>query len=188
MRRTITLVTAITLAACAASVRINTTVAPDAHLGSLRTFRVLPPPVRRDGRAIPNDPMLENSITNRALRTDLEHAFIARGYVLDARNPDFTVAYYASTKEKLDVLLWDYGYPPRWGGWRRSPGYTARPFTQGTVIVDVVDARTKELLWRGRGVSEVPDDPDEYIKELRKFATAIVNKFPMVSTGGGGKN
>jgi hypothetical protein len=184
MRWFTALAAATLLASCAVFVRINTTAAPDAHLGRLHTFHVLTPPPRSDGRAMATDPMLNNSITNRALREDLSNAFIARGYTNDGRDPDFTVAYYASTKEKLDVRMWDYGYRGRWGGWREPPGYVAEPFTEGTVIVDVVDSRSHELLWRGRGVSRVSDDPDEYTRELRKVAKDIVNKFPMVNTGG----
>jgi hypothetical protein len=183
--RWLTSLAAVTLlAACASSVHINTTVAPDAHLGRLHTFRVMTPPPRSDGRVLPSDPMLDNSITNRALREDLENAFGARGYTRDGAAPDFTIAYYASTKEKLDVRMWNYGYRGRWGGWHEPPGYVADPFTEGTVIVDVVDGRSHELLWRGRGVTRVSDDPDEYIRELRKVAKDIVDKFPKAGTGG----
>jgi hypothetical protein len=169
---------AATIAACTPFVHISTLTAPDARLDRLRTFRVLPPPPRRDGRAAQDDPMLANSITNRAMRADLEQAFVGRGYRMAGADADFQVAHYASTREKLDVRLWDYGYRGRWGGWREPPGYQATPFTEGTVIVDVVDARTKELLWRGRGVTRVSDDPDAYIGELRTVIGKIVRKFP----------
>jgi hypothetical protein len=89
-----------------------------------------------------------NSISNRALRTDLVKGFENRGYIL-SDNPDFKVAYYASTKEKL-----------------------------GTVIVDVIDPKSKELLWRGQGVASVPDDEAQYEQELLKTVTAILAKFP----------
>lgn len=172
------------LASCAASTRVHTTVAPDARLERLHTFRVLTPPPRQDGRVTPTDPMLDNTITNRALREDLANAFTSRGYTLDDRDPDFTVAYYASTKDKLDVRMWDYGYRGRWGGWREPAGYAVQPFTEGTVIVDVVDARTRDLLWRGMGVSRVSDDPDEYVRALRKVAKDIVGKFPTATVLG----
>jgi hypothetical protein len=180
--RLILLAGAVALVSSCSGIRVSTMVAPSANLAGLSRFRVLTPPTRRDGRRDPGDPMLVNSITNRALHADLEQAFRSRGYALDPRNPEFNVAYYASAREKLDVTLWDYGYRPRWGGWGRPPGYMARPFTEGTVIVDVVDARTGELLWRGRATAEVSDDLNQFQKDLRAVADEIVKKFPAAST------
>ena len=176
------------LAACA-SVDVRTVTSPDANLGALHTFNVMPNPERPPQFApSANDPMLVNSISNRALRADLVKGFQGRGYAL-ADNPDFAVAYYASATQKLDVTYWDYGYPfyPRWwGGW--GPGWgpydsTVTQYTQGTVIVDVINAKTKELLWRGSGVATVSDDEARYEQDLWKTVTAILEKFPQARQG-----
>ncbi len=176
------------LAACA-SVDVRTVTSPDANLGALHTFNVMPNPERPPQFApSANDPMLVNSISNRALRADLVKGFENRGYAL-ADNPDFAVAYYASATQKLDVTYWDYGYPfyPRWwGGW--GPGWgpydsTVTQYTQGTVIVDVINPKTKELLWRGSGVATVSDDEARYEQDLWKTVTAILEKFPQARQG-----
>lgn len=172
---------AVALASCGPAVRVSTTVAPKVRFEGLGRFRVLTPPTRRDGQRRPNDPMLVNSITNEALRSTIVDAFMSRGYALDPGNPDFNVAYYASARERLDVMMFDYGYPTRWGGWYPRPGYAVEPFTEGTVIIDVIDSKNNELLWRGRGVSTVSDDPGEFQKNLREAVTAIVRKFPKSS-------
>lgn len=170
---------AVLLAACT-PVRVTTTVAPDARLGSYRTFRVLNVPARRAGlAAVVNDPMLENSVSSHALREHLANAFGARGYTVDLANPDFTVAYYASRRGELDVTAWDYGYRGRWGGWRGDDRVVqVRPFVEGTVIVDVVNPKTHELVWRGRGVSDISDDPETYAQNLNRTVKDIVAKFP----------
>ena len=176
------------LAACA-SVDVHTVTSPDAHLGALHTFSVMSNPKPRSPSAqSTNDPMLVNSISNRALRTDLVKGFEDRGYAV-AEKPDFVVAYYACTNQKLDVAYWDYGYgfyPGWWGGW--GPGWgpydaTVTQYTQGTVIIDVLDPRTKELLWRGQGVARVSDDEPQYEQELWKTVTAILEKFPQARRG-----
>jgi hypothetical protein len=168
------------LAACN-PISVSTMVAPDASFAGLRTFKVLTVPPRRTAavRALENDPMFENSISNRAIRNHLTTAFSARGYRVDDANPDFTVAYYASRRGRLDVTAWDYGYPGRWGGWRGGPGIVAvTPFVEGTVIVDVVNPKTHELIWRGRGVSDVSDDPETYTQNLNRTVREIVKRFP----------
>lgn len=168
----------VTLAACGPSIRITTTVAPGANFSLLHKFRILTPPPRRDGRRMPDDPMLVNSITNQALLAGITDAFIARGYALDPTAPDFTIAYYASARERLDVTLWNYGYPGRWGGWYPPPAYAVIPYKEGTVIIDVLDAKGTELLWRGRGDAVTTDDPAEFQRNLREAVQAIVQKFP----------
>jgi hypothetical protein len=176
------------LAACA-SVDVRTATSPDANFGSLRTFNVMPhptPTLTADSSA--NDPLLVNSISSRALRADVYKGFENRGYTI-SDTPDFVVAYYASAKTKLDVTYWDYGYPfygGWWGGWGPGwdpPGPVATQFTQGTVILDVLNAKTKELLWRGQGVAQVSDDESKYEQDLWNTVTAILDKFPRVPQG-----
>jgi len=174
------------LAACA-SVDVRTVTSPDADLGALRTFSVMQNAKRRSPSAeSTNDPMLVNSVSNRALRADLVKGFENRGYAL-ADNPDFAVAYYASTKEKLDVTYWDYGYA-YYPDWWLGPGFgpydpMVTQYTQGTVVVDVVNPKTRELLWRGQGVARVSDDQQQYEQDLWKAVTAILDKFPQARQG-----
>ena len=168
------------LTACA-SVDVRTVTSPDANLQTLRTFGIMQHAKRQSpSDASENDPMLVNSISNRALRADLVKGFENRGYALSDSSPDFKVAYYASTKDKLDVTYWDYGYPyyPRWWGFGPYEQPTVTQYTQGTVIVDVIDPNTKELLWRGQGVANVSDNEAQYEQDLWKTVTAILDKFP----------
>src|SRR6267142_1707211 len=117
------------LAACASAVQVRTALSPDASLSGLRTFRVQPTPKPSIASAqSTSDPMLVNSISNRALRSDLQQGFEKLGYAISDSTPDFCVAYYASTNQQLDISAYDYGYSfrPRW--WRcLGPRYGAMP-------------------------------------------------------------
>lgn len=155
--------------------------APAASLSTLHTFRMLPGPARRDGRAATgaDDPMINNSIANRAIRERIRKAFEDGGYTVDERNPDFAVAFYATAREKLDVTTWDYGYPFM-PGWPRYPRQmpVVTQYTEGSVIIDVVKPITRELLWRGEGKAQLSNDVSENVKQLAKAAEVIVSKFP----------
>jgi hypothetical protein len=210
MRSTLLLVAGTVLTAltgCSRGITVRTTAEPGADLSGLHTFYVLNAPAR-SANATPlsaNDPMLDNSITNRRLRSDLAQAFQTRGYVPGPRQgADFQVAYYAGTKEKFDTTYWGPSFDP---GWRYSyrgrrawawpyygAGYYGGPYyygggasvtsyTQGQVIVDVTDPRTSELLWRGQGVEPVSSDPVKYQNEMQKVVNAIVAKFPTATAG-----
>jgi Domain of unknown function (DUF4136) len=183
--KTPALLAAILVAAATACnpVTVRTTTAPDAHLANLRTFTIATPRAKKaNAVSDSNDPMLANSISNQALRQDLAADFQSKGYTLTTASPSFAVAYYASAQQKLDVTDWDYGYS-YWGYHRFWHGYgypyeTIQQYTEGTVVVDVIDPATKELLWRGQGKAAVSKDPAAYTAELAKTVRAIVAKFP----------
>jgi Domain of unknown function (DUF4136) len=196
---------ALTAAACSSGVQVRTSVAPDASLAGLHSFSVLPVPERSNNAPAlsANDPMLNNSITNQQLRNDLVQGFEGKGYALNASNPDFEVAYYAGTKETLDTTYWNpgphyrYGYRgygfrsnrfgwawPWYGAgrsWPYGPDMQVQDYTQGTVIVDVIDPKNQELLWRGQGVASVSSDPSTYAKEVAQSVSAILKKFPQTA-------
>ncbi|MEX2154437.1 MAG: DUF4136 domain-containing protein [Gemmatimonadaceae bacterium] len=176
---------AFAITGCAPSISVRTMTAPEAGLEQLHMFRVLPGPARRDGRPVTgaDDPMINNSIANRAIREQITQAFHARGYGLDELRPDFVVAFYASSREKLDVTVWDYGYPfhPGWPRYDRSR-QSVTQYSEGTVIVDVLNPRTRLLLWRGEGTAELSNDPNENLKQLAKVANKIIAKFPRAKT------
>jgi hypothetical protein len=125
-----------------------------------------------------NNPILVNAITNRSLRADIVRALRGRGYEESDSAPDFLVAYYATARETLHLDAWNYGYRwrPGWGRWGQVPAVTE--FTKGSVVLDLVDPQSRELLWRGHGVSAVSDQPAEYRKDLKETVAAIVAKLP----------
>lgn len=176
----ITLATVALVAGCGPRIQVRTMVAPDPGVSGLHAFHMLPGPARRDdGRAsMPDDPMIDNSIANRALREEMLKAFTERGYVESAEDrADFAVAFYASAREKLDVKAWDYGYP-FYPPWRRPMQRFVTTYTQGTVIVDVLRSSDRALLWRGVGHTALTNDPSENVELLGLTARAIVAKFP----------
>jgi uncharacterized protein DUF4136 len=169
---------AILLVACGGNVQVRTQAAPDASFAGRSTFRFLPMP-RTSAGALPGDiidPMVDNSITNRALRDEIRSGLESRGYrAATDGTADLEVAFYASATQALDIRTYDYGYT-----WRRWPReYTeVTPYERGTVIVDIVDPSTHELLWRGQGVAAVSSDPNKFADAARKEVDAILKKFP----------
>lgn len=173
-----TLVAALVLTACATNPTVHTVAAPGFSVAGKSTFRILPVPTPPEGVTLgENDPMLVNSISNRALRSDISDALMARGYrpAAAGTQADFEVAAYATANQALDIHTYDYGYT--WSGWPRE--YTeVETYEKGTVIIDLVDPSTHQLLWRGQGVAAVSDDPDEFMEDMAKVVDAVLKKLP----------
>jgi hypothetical protein len=129
--------------------------------------------------AIPNfsDPLAQDSLNDGRIRNALESRLTVSGFRMESTaTPDFTVAYYVTTKNKVSVQDYSYG-PPRWFG-RRD--ISVNQYTEGTLTVDVIDVKTRQLVWRGRasGTLELKDMD----KKINKAVEKLVNKFVKDST------
>jgi len=146
-------------------------------LQTLKTFAF------KDQRRISRDPLANNAIwandVKDAIRRDLtEHGMIE---ATDGP-PDFFVAFYVGLQDRYDMSSIDYGMPffhrgyrSGWWGWPRGYDVWAVPYTQSTVIVDVIDARTNQLVWRGHDVDTLnADHPD---KTLSKAVDNVPSRF-----------
>ena len=167
--------------ASAQSYNVRTMAAPNATVTRFHSFHLLPTPRRLDGRHESGayNPMVSSSIANRALRATVSGDLEALGYHDAEWMPDFVVAIYASTREQLDLDHWEYGYhqAPRW--WPMTlPDQAATSDQEGTLIIDVVNSETLDVLWRGTATIALDHDPLRNAKELVNAAAAIINRFP----------
>jgi hypothetical protein len=132
-------------------------------------------------------------------------ALTAKGLTLRQRNPDLLVSY--STKVGTGTRTYyypNYGYDPFWGpgfgfgfGWGGAWGrwgyyrpyyYYGAPFVygggvdtehykEGTIIIDLIDVRTKRVVWRGFGVGELHHNPQKDIEALPKAVQGILSQL-----------
>jgi hypothetical protein len=173
------IVLALSSTACRHKIDVRAVAAPDASFVGRRTFRILPIPAYRG--TIPlatNDPMLVNSITYQAMRDAIRRAFESRGYRYAPDKADLDIAYYVAATPRVEIQAWEYGYDAR-GLPREYIDVTH--YTEGSVIIDVIDPATHKLLWRGQASTVVDTDPDKYIKELTRAVNEIVKKYPAAS-------
>jgi hypothetical protein len=78
-----------------------------------------------------------------------------------------------------------YGYggyyrPYGWGG-GMSSGYTTydvQNYKDGSLVIDVVDAKTKKLIWEGIGNKEIDKPASDPDKQIAAAVTAIMASFP----------
>ncbi len=135
------------------------------QFSNLKTFSFA---VQRRGAT---DPLSTDSLNDGRIRTGLESQLIANGFRMETDKADFVIAYYVKTKNKLSVQ--DYGYgPPRWFGGR---DIRVNQDTEGTLMVDFIDARTNQVVWRGRAVGTL--DMKGVDKKISKSTEKLVKQF-----------
>jgi hypothetical protein len=108
---------------------------------------------------------------------------------LAEKDPDLYVTYYAEASEqlRLSTMSLGYGYPgswywdPYWGGAYSTT--TATTYTQGTLIVDIWDARAGTLVWRATASSVVSSDPEKNAKKIEKMCKKMAEKWQKMKPG-----
>ena len=110
----------------------------------------------------------------------------AKGITMTSNNPDFLIAEHLGKQDKVQVDNWGYGYGARggyWGGYGAG-GVSTYEYQEGSLILDFVDAKTKNLIWRGSAKAEVQNirSPEKSEKVIGKAVKAILKKFPPPSS------
>jgi len=73
------------------------------------------------------------------------------------------------------------------GGWRFGGGFgeattTVDTYKVGTLVVDLFDAKTKKLIWRGSASGTLSDKSDKNIKSLNNGVQKMFDHFPPKAT------
>ncbi|UYZ58014.1 DUF4136 domain-containing protein [Hymenobacter latericus] len=124
-----------------------------------------------------------NSFFDKRMRRSVEAEMVRKGMTKVEKNPDVFVAYSARVEDKqrtnTAVPYGPYGWYPYWGyGWNR--GLYQQPVVEykaGNVIIDIVDAKRKELVWRGYGQSQV-DEQNLSDEEVNRIVTGVLGTYP----------
>ncbi|MCU4177780.1 DUF4136 domain-containing protein [Carboxylicivirga sp. N1Y90] len=74
-----------------------------------------------------------------------------------------------------------YGYGPGWG-WGMGHSSTVideYDYNEGTLVVDIFDAKEKKLIWEGIGKNTIDENPQARERNIPKAVEAIMKQFPI---------
>ncbi len=122
-----------------------------------------------------------DSINLRRIRGAVNNQLEAKGLRVSSTNPDLLIAVYIKTKERLIIISYGgshlypyYGYVAYWG----TP--TIRQYEEGTLLLDFIDAKSSQLIWRGSAKSDldVVSTPEKREAMINEAVQKILEKFP----------
>lgn len=110
-----------------------------------------------------------------------------------SNSPDLLVSIFTKEKERVDVFNQGFG-PGRgwgwggyWGGWW-GPGWgwggywgpAVSTRTEGVLFIDLIDAKSNELVWQGKGQGSLntSGNIDKKEERIREFVSEILAKYP----------
>ena len=118
------------------------------------------------------------SFLDKRMRAAVTAEMTRKGLTETLAAPDIYVAYSARVEDKQQVSPYNnMGYPFGYGYYGRNNYPPMTQYKAGTVVIDIIDARRKELAWRGTGQAQVSQSTiDE--AETRRIVNGILGTYP----------
>jgi len=184
--RLVALSSLLALAACVSAPRVASQADPGADFSRYRSFAFYTPlALEQNGYT---------TITSNRIRAAVRAQMEARGYVFDEADPDLWVNLNAYLQDKTRVTTmpevdYDYYYSYRARGYVAVPYWRdrtdVRQYTEGTLNVDLVDARRKQLVWEGIAVGTVGRaDAQRRGEQIDAAVAAIFAAYPHRAAAG----
>ena len=160
---------AVAVAACA-PITVTSFTEHQAQLSSYRTYAWA-----AVNTGVPGDPRLDNNpFFHDYLRGAIDRHLVARGFEPTVLRPDVYVHYHASTRQKIVIN----GQEP---GTERCRSCAVQVFDEGTILIDLTDARTGALVWRGKaesGLAGVVNDQTRMEETIERVVGRILTRLP----------
>jgi hypothetical protein len=164
---------AVVVSVCASTPEIHRETNPDATFGSYKTFGFFSP--------VASDKFADESLLSQHLKDAIRYRMELKGYVFGARAPDLLLNFYVNIQDTQDVrttseLAGYVGYAGGYYGYRT--GYyrvfdtgtvETVNYRQGTLTIDLVDAKHKVVAWTATAEGRVSRD-------------ALTNPGPVIDT------
>ena len=166
------------LAGCASTVQVDSLADPDFDFSSYHTFFWVQP---KDGADVSNIGLQEPRV-NRSVAYAIEANLESRGFERTTDgNPDFRINYILTIDPVTYVTEINryYGY-----GADCTDAYiwpnNVQVSEEGTLIIDIIDNHTKEMVWRGIGSGQIDrtKPEDTQVKNVTAAVDKILKKFP----------
>jgi hypothetical protein len=176
---TILFVTAL-LTGCA-SISVNYDYDTSADFTQYKSFSWMP----MEGRDVAGGAaMANNGLLSMRVQSSVDAQMNARGLQKADGDSDLLLAYHFGATDKIQVSDWGYNYSGYYG--HGGYGYGGRnidvyQYTEGTLLIDIVDAATNTLIWRGTGTGVVDSgqkSPEKIQANVDKAVAEIMVSFP----------
>src|SRR5260370_37048672 len=118
------------------------------------------------------------------IKSAVNGVLAAKGWTQVDSGGDVSIVAVEITRNQQTLNTFYDGFGGGWG-WRRFGGggfgeatTTTDTYKGGTVVVDLFDAKTKQLIWRGNSSDTLSNKSNKNIKNLDKGVDKMFKQFP----------
>src|ERR1700719_4554367 len=123
-----------------------------------------------------------NSLWDARIKNAVDAQLAAKGWTQVDSGGDVSVVAIKTTQTQRSLQTFYDGFGGGWR-WRGFGGMgeattTERDYKEGTLVVDMYDAKTKRLIWRGSAEDTLSNKAAKNEKNLDKGVAKMFKKFP----------
>ncbi len=116
----------------------------------------------------------------RILRS-IDECLATKGFT-KSETPDLLINFFTKVREQVDVnqfnMGWGYGWGWGWNPWMWGGNNTVTRYSVGTLYINLIDAKKKELIWQGEGEGVLTKDTNKKDEVIKDFVTKILEQYP----------
>ncbi len=124
-----------------------------------------------------------SDLDKRRILRAIDDQMLSKGFI-KSETPDLLINIFTKSREQVNVNQFNAGYGYGWGyGW--NPFFmggqtTYSTTTQGTLYIDLIDTKKKEMIWQGEGNGYLSKNTQEKEKLINEFVGKILAQYPPV--------
>lgn len=159
------------LASCS-SIRVNSDYDKNASFDGYKTYAYNKAGI---------DKVEISDLDKKRILRSIDEVMAAKGFT-KSENPDVLINFFTKEREQVTVSQFNAGWGYGWG-WGWNPylwgGNTyVNQHTEGTLTIDIIDARKKELVWQGMGEGVLTNDAEKKDEKIKEFVAKILEQYP----------
>jgi Domain of unknown function (DUF4136) len=163
----------ITLASCSA-ISVNSDYDKNVDFSSFKTYAFLKTGI---------DKVEISELDKKRILRAIETQMTAKGFT-KSETPDLLVNIFTKSREEVSVSQfnagWGYGWGFGWNPWGFGGQTMVSSSTVGTLYIDLIDAKKKEMIWQGEGMGNLTTNVDKKDERINEFVTKILMAYPPV--------
>lgn len=162
---------------CSARFKAGSEVDPNVDFKNYQSFSQ----DRRNLFTKRSNPILNSELTKRLVNQAIISELRAKGYEQNNQSPDLIFNFQTAIRSRQDVQfnnnfpVWSYSYR------FYNPAFDqpqVRDYEETTLIIDVLDAKTNQLIWQGWVVGEMDYTSDRFQRQINTTIAKALEKFP----------
>src|SRR5262249_34068876 len=124
-----------------------------------------------------------NPLMNQRLQDAVDAQLEKKGWSKQQAGGQVALVALGMSKTKHDLNTFYSGSGWGYGGWYGGGGMgtsttSVQEYKEGTLVLDMYDSNSRQLLWRGTATDTLSDKPEKNEKKLNKAVAKMFDKFP----------
>ncbi len=127
------------------------------------------------------DKMEISDLDKKRIMHSIDDVMTTKGFT-KSESPDILINIFTKEREQVNVNQfnagWGYGYGYGWNPYVWSGQTSINRYTEGTLYIDLIDAKKKELIWQGEGEGTLTKDTHKKEALIKEFVSKILEQYP----------